>query len=369
MSMPSPWTRLARATATVLSATVLSAAGAVALVPGSASAADASSGPGAVVDLPGCSTNTLESGQASVSATLPSRLNAHGREFDSVLLRHGGVITAEAYGTPGFLNFFAMYTEDFFGQDYSPVTYGTTAWSGRPALCISWPDFHKLGSEPRADLQSVFVDRSDISPGDFDLVMNYDRVHQAGTRGFTGYETYDGSTYASSLTPGSGRPGGLDDSNTDTGLVHGSRESTVLGRYVYRFRNGALVTAAKPGTTVEATTPARSAVTSRTFTYAVADATEEHLRFECRLFEAGATEGAFTTCDDEGTTYDDLADGSWTFEVRAVDVFGGTDPTPASSAFVVDTTGPVTELDETPAELSNDTTPTFTWSSADEDLE
>lgn len=54
--------------------------------------------------------------------------------------------------------------------------------------------------------------------------------------------------------------------------------------------------------------------------------------FECRLDSA-----AFAACTTPHTTAP-LADGSHTFEVRATDTSGNTDPTPASRGFTVDTT-------------------------------
>ena len=62
-------------------------------------------------------------------------------------------------------------------------------------------------------------------------------------------------------------------------------------------------------------------------------------RFECRLG------GAWFAC--EAPTYRSvaLADGRYTFEVRAIDAAGNADPTPASLEFTIDTTPPVTVID------------------------
>ena len=65
-----------------------------------------------------------------------------------------------------------------------------------------------------------------------------------------------------------------------------------------------------------------------------------------------------------------LADGAHTFQVRATDPSNNTDPTPASRAFTVDTSVPDTDPPETTIDsgltgLTNDRTPTFTFS-ADE---
>ena len=58
-----------------------------------------------------------------------------------------------------------------------------------------------------------------------------------------------------------------------------------------------------------------------------------------------------------------LADGSHTFEVRAIDQAGNTDASPASFTWTVDTTAPTVSIDSGPSGLTNDPTPTFTFSS------
>ena len=68
-------------------------------------------------------------------------------------------------------------------------------------------------------------------------------------------------------------------------------------------------------------------------------------RFECNLG------GAWFAC--EAPTYrpSALADGEYTFAVRAIDAAGNADPTPASVTFTIDTTPPVTVIDGVTAKL------------------
>ncbi len=65
--------------------------------------------------------------------------------------------------------------------------------------------------------------------------------------------------------------------------------------------------------------------------------TEDGSSFECRLDGA-----AFAACATPLTYSEALADGSYTFQVRATDPLGNTDATPASYTWTIDTTVPAT---------------------------
>jgi hypothetical protein len=86
--------------------------------------------------------------------------------------------------------------------------------------------------------------------------------------------------------------------------------------------------------------------------------------FECALDGPGAATGTFDDCV-SGQTYPGLADGAYTFRVRAADTLGNTDATPASRAFTVDTVAPSTTLDTATQGASNQDDASFTFSSDD----
>ena len=73
---------------------------------------------------------------------------------------------------------------------------------------------------------------------------------------------------------------------------------------------------------------ARGAVTFSFF------ANEAGSRFECRLDGPGVVTGAYQSCASPAT-YSSLADGSYTFLVRAIDAAGNTDLTPTTRAFTI----------------------------------
>ena len=85
-----------------------------------------------------------------------------------------------------------------------------------------------------------------------------------------------------------------------------------------------------------------------TFTYAATPAAGVG-SYECRLTPEGETAPDFTACSSLAQTYEDLADGSYTFEARGVSHGGNVDPTPASRTFTVDTTPPDTSITSGPS--------------------
>lgn len=93
-----------------------------------------------------------------------------------------------------------------------------------------------------------------------------------------------------------------------------------------------------------------------TFTFT----SDQPATFECKVDAA-----AFATCTTPFTITPPLTDGAHAFEVRAVDTNSVVDPTPATRAWIVDATPPDVTITSTPANPSNDATPTFTLASSD----
>jgi hypothetical protein len=85
------------------------------------------------------------------------------------------------------------------------------------------------------------------------------------------------------------------------------------------------------------------------------------LTFQCALDGT-----AFTACT-EPQTHTGLADGSHTFQVRARDEDGNVDPTPASYTWVVqtDTVPPDTTITAQPADPTNQTSASFSFTGVD----
>jgi hypothetical protein len=122
------------------------------------------------------------------------------------------------------------------------------------------------------------------------------------------------------------------------------------------------VDAAAPDTSILTGPSGATSNASPSFTYS---STEAGSTFECKLDGPGATTGSFASCLAAGKSYVGLADGSYTFSVRATDAAGNTDPTPATRSFTVDTVAPDTTIDSQPADPSNSSSAAFTFSGSD----
>jgi hypothetical protein len=86
---------------------------------------------------------------------------------------------------------------------------------------------------------------------------------------------------------------------------------------------------------------------------------------ELAFFECNLDDGGFEPCVSP-VSYSSLAPGSHTFEVRATDTPGNTDPSPATRLFSVtlDTGPPETQIDSGPMGPTSNASPSFTFSSS-----
>jgi hypothetical protein len=152
--------------------------------------------------------------------------------------------------------------------------------------------------------------------------------------------------------------------HTVTGLGAGPHTFTVravdlagnadLTAAEYEWTVDATADTTPPDTTIVTGPADPTTFTNATFTFS---AFELNMTFECALDGA-----AFAPCDSP-QTISGLAGGPHTFAVRAVDLAGNIDPTPASYAWTVDGP-PETTIDSGPADPTSSTSATFTFSSS-----
>ena len=117
-----------------------------------------------------------------------------------------------------------------------------------------------------------------------------------------------------------------------------------------------IVDATPPATTIDTFPPDPSGSASASFTFSSSEAGST---FECQL-----DSGGFAACTSP-KNYTGLREGSHTFEVRAIDAAGNTDPTPASYTWTIDTVAPNTTIDSSPSDPSGSAAASFTFSSSE----
>ena len=94
------------------------------------------------------------------------------------------------------------------------------------------------------------------------------------------------------------------------------------------------VDTAAPETTINSGPTGTITVNSASFGFS----SETGATFQCKLDGPGAITGTYAACTSP-KAYSGLANGSYTFSVRATDTAGNVDPTPATRAFTVNVTG------------------------------
>ena len=120
------------------------------------------------------------------------------------------------------------------------------------------------------------------------------------------------------------------------------------------------VDTAAPNTTIDSGPTGTITTNSPTFTFS---SSETSSTFECRL-DTGATPGTWQSCTSP-RILGSLADGTYTFNVRATDAAGNVDATPATRTFTVDATAPNTTIDSGPTGTITNASPQFTFSSSE----
>lgn len=131
----------------------------------------------------------------------------------------------------------------------SQVQYGQGNIGGHNAFGVNWITVGYFGQQADKlnSFQLILTDRSDIGAGDFDMEFNYDQIQwetgsaSGGINGFGGTSAAVGYTDGGSHDvefDGSRVPGSFLDSNLNSGLVHKSLGSNILGQYRFNVRNG-----------------------------------------------------------------------------------------------------------------------------------
>jgi Nidogen-like len=131
------------------------------------------------------------------------------------------------------------------------LTYGQGAWGDRSAFGVNWIDvgYYDEHTDKLNTFQLILVDRSDVAPGDFDIIFNYDKIQWetgddcsggigglGGNSAHVGYSKGTGNSGTFNELPGSGVNGAFLDGGPHA-LISFSNIG-VPGRYLFEVRNG-----------------------------------------------------------------------------------------------------------------------------------
>lgn len=138
---------------------------------------------------------------------------------------------------------------DTRGSGSGIVSYGPGTFEGHTAFGVNWPEVGYFSSkvDKLNTFQLLLVDRSDINPGDFDMVFNYNRVQwetgdaSDGSGGLGGFSARAGYTNGgvSYELPGSAINGALLDGGPNS--LSANSNVSIAGRWVFEVRNGAAI--------------------------------------------------------------------------------------------------------------------------------
>jgi lysophospholipase L1-like esterase len=143
---------------------------------------------------------------------------------------------------------------DTRGVGSQPVSYGwgNTTYEGHRAFCVNWVNVGYFAghTDKLNSFQLLLVNREDSSsPGDFDIVFNYDKIQWESGDFSGGSGGLGGTSAAAGFSNGTGDEGtfyqlvgslinGSFLDSSPTGLSTTSTDSTVQGRHVFKVRGG-----------------------------------------------------------------------------------------------------------------------------------
>lgn len=222
-------------------------------------ATDASAAAGPL--LSGCDDHALEPNDdgSSDEINLPFPITIGGETFATMWVNNNGNVTFDesmsAYTPFGLSGTERAIIAPFFadvdtrGSSSDQVTYswGTATYDGRQVVCVNWVNvgYYSAHDDKTNSFQLVLIDRSNVSPGDFDIMFNYERIDwetgdaSDGENGFGGTSAAVGFSNGAEKwyeMPGTLEPGSFLD-NGSYPLVSKSNADHP-GRFVWKMRDG-----------------------------------------------------------------------------------------------------------------------------------
>src|SRR5205085_3986776 len=142
--------------------------------------------------------------------------NFFGRSFDQLYVNNNGNVTFDeplgTYTPFGLTDTGSQIIAPFFGDVWTfgtaLVRYGTGTLDGHRAFGVEWPGVGYYSATNRLNVfELVLIDRSEVSPGDFDIEFNYNQVQWETGSASGGRDGLGGSAARVGYSNGSGEPG------------------------------------------------------------------------------------------------------------------------------------------------------------------
>jgi hypothetical protein len=211
--------------------------------------------------VPGFDANNLPANDDGSTGLVPIGFSANffGTTFTELYVNNNGNVTFNSYlstYTPFGLttdigtSIIAAFFADVDTRAGNLMTYGQGSYGGRAAFGVNWIDvgYFSYHIDKLNTFQLILVDRSDVSPGDFDIIFNYDKIQwetgdaSSGSGGLGGYSAHVGYSNGTGNAgtnlelPGSGSNGAFLDGGPHA-LISSSNVG-VPGHYLFEVRNG-----------------------------------------------------------------------------------------------------------------------------------
>ena len=214
----------------------------------------------------GFNTNTLPASDddSTGAVNIGFSLKFYGFNYTQLFVNNNGNITfngpllqytpsglAVNSGLPIIAPFFADV--DTRGPGSGLVKYGTDTVNGHAAFGVNSANvgYFNAQTDKFNTFQMILVERSDIAPGDFDIMFNYTQIKwetgsaSGGANGFggtsaaVGYSAGTGVAGTFDQLPGSFANGALVDGGVNALVSHSN--VGVAGQYVFGVRNGVII--------------------------------------------------------------------------------------------------------------------------------
>ncbi len=229
---------------------------------------------------------------------------------------------------------FEVRAKDAAGNtDSTPASRTWTVDATTPTVSSVAPSEGATGVAHNINVTATFSEEMDAST--LTTTSTFTLVKEGSTTPIAATVSYDAATKTAMLNPDVD----LEASTTYTATVKsgtgGAKDvagTTLATDKVWSFTTAAPLPSdtTPPETTIDSGPSGTVTSSSASFTFS----SESGATFECRL-----DGGTWETCTSP-KNYSSLADGSHTFEVRAIDSAGNTDSTPASRTWTVDAKAP-----------------------------